>query len=226
MKNTFLTTVFTFIVFSFTYAENNSWIKQKISGSVEVYFPKQAQKTDTANQVIYYLQDGDDYMLASLSPLPSDVNNDGITQDSLLNQYIRNTIENANVLIYSNVDFKGIQGKFYKVRMDDPDSYIKGLIVDSYNIIYQDTIYTFSYFRYNAKELYDYKKQKKFFDRIEIGANIHSHEESTEGVEIKSNEQLNEKTTMNHHNKWISIALGLSIIIIIILVIRIVQLKK
>ncbi len=150
-------------------AQGIEWIEQPISGSISVFYPAQPGRTDTAGQTIYFLNDGKDLMLATVAPIPSNVlTMPDYRPDSVLNNFIQTIIKGATPLIYSDVEYKGIASRFYKVRVDDELNPIQGLIADSYNFIYQDTIYSFSYLRYNATELYDYNKQRMFFDMIEV----------------------------------------------------------
>lgn len=125
--------------------------------------------TDAAGQQIYFLNIGKEYMLASVIPLPDSVRSDKtIEPDSLLNRYVQSVIQDATTLIYTNLEYKGLPAKFYKVRVDNEMNPISGLIADSYNLLFMDTIYSFSYLRYDATEMYDYNRQRKFFDQIEI----------------------------------------------------------
>lgn len=118
---------------------------------------------------MYFLNDGKDLMLTTVAPIPENVLSlPGYSPDSVLNNFIQSIIQGATPLIYSNVEYKGIPSKFYKVRIDDELNPIQGLIADSYNFIHNDTIYSFSYLRYDASELYDYNKQRMFFDMIEV----------------------------------------------------------
>lgn len=145
------------------------WVEQPISGSVTVFYPAQPGRTDTAGQTIYFLNDGKDLMLATVAPIPASVlSMPNYQKDSVLNNFIQTIIKGATPLIYTDVEYKGIRSKFYKVRVDDDLNPIQGLIADSYNFIYLDTIYSFSYLRYNATDLYDYTKQRMFFDMIDI----------------------------------------------------------
>ncbi|HUH73192.1 MAG TPA: hypothetical protein VLZ75_02180 [Chitinophagales bacterium] len=161
----YLITIFPFILL----AENTPWIAQPVSGSVTVYFPSQPGQKDTIGQSMFFLLEGNDMMLATVAPIPNTILlQEDYNQDTVLNNFVLSVIQNANQLIYSNVEYKGVPAKFYKVRVEDPLNTIQGLITDSYNFIFQDTIYSISYLRYKATDLYDYNKQRTFFDRIEI----------------------------------------------------------
>ncbi|MCO5249497.1 MAG: hypothetical protein M9887_11200 [Chitinophagales bacterium] len=214
-----------FFAFQTVKAESNLWVKQNISGSVSVYFPETPNKIDTAHQTMYFYREGDIYMLTSLTPLSE--SEKLLDRDSLLDVYIKNTIQDATSLVYSNVSFNGVPAKFYKVRMDDFDNDIRGLIVDSYNLIFQDTLYSFSYFRYHASELYDYKKQKKFFDKIEI-----ENSDIIGAGSLDSSQFIKNADTLAYENgyagnvKWLWIALGICLFVIVGLIVRIAWLKK
>lgn len=152
-------------------AENTEWKKQSVSGSVSVYFPHKPLSTDTANQKIFYWNEKKDLLLTTIKPIPERIlSQSNYNQDSILKSYINSSTQGANLLIYTDVDYKNIPAKFYKVRVDDVHSPIKGLVAESYNFILQDTLYSISYLRYNASELYDYEKVRMFFDMVEINA--------------------------------------------------------
>ncbi|HZH68691.1 MAG TPA: hypothetical protein VFD65_05775 [Chitinophagales bacterium] len=167
MKTNSLLILLTLLCFNI--AQGNEWVAQKISGSITVYFPQVPVRSDTANQSIYFLSEGKEHLLASVAPIPDSLKpQNDLQADTLLNNYIQSVIIGATPLIYTNVEFQDIPAKYYTVRMDNERSPNHGLVVDSYTLIYLDTIYSFSFFRYNATQLYNYNKQRKFFDMIKI----------------------------------------------------------
>ena len=110
-------------------------------------------------------------MLTTVAPIPEEVlKSDTFHTDTLISRFIADIITDATPLIYTDITFKDQQAKFYKVRVDNELNPLKGLIVDSYTLIHRDTLYSFSYWRYDASELYDYSKQRMFFDMIRITA--------------------------------------------------------
>lgn len=181
----------------FLQAQEAQWIAQPISGSVTVYFPSQPGLKDTIGQSMYFLVEGNDMMLATVAPIPNTILlQEDYNQDSVLNNFISSVVQNANRLIFSNVEYKGIPAKFYKVRVEDQLNTIQGLVTDSYNFIYQDTIYSISYLRYKASDLYDYNKQRTFFDRIEILKNnlqLTADSNNLHPTEIKNNDNSTSK---------------------------------
>jgi hypothetical protein len=180
-------------------AEDTQWIAQPISGSVTVYFPSQPGNRDTIGQSMHFLLDGNDMMLATVAPIPSTILlQENYNKDSILNNFIQSVIQNANKLIFSDVEYKGVRAKFYKVRVEDPLNTIQGLITDSYNFIYQDTIYSISYLRYKANDLYDYNKQRMFFDRVEFHENqlpIDSESNKVPPIEKESHLKSNDSSS-------------------------------
>lgn len=152
-----------------SFCQNTEWIAQAVSGSVTVYFPAPPGKNDTIGQTMYFLNDGKDLMLVTVAPIPANITaQSNYNKDSVLNNFIQSVISNSTQLIFSEVDYKGLPSKYYKVRVDEDKNPIKGLIADAYNFIHRDTIYSFSYLRYDATELYDYNKQRMFFDMVVI----------------------------------------------------------
>lgn len=176
-------------------AEETQWIAQPVSGSVTIYFPSQPGQVDTIGQSMFYLLEGNDMMLTTVAPIPNTILlQENYNKDSVLSNFINSVIQNANQLIFSDVEYKGIPAKFYKVRVEDPLNAIQGLITDSYNFIYEDTIYSISYLRYKASDLYDYNKQRMYFDRVDIHQNqlpIDSNSNKNQRAEIQNNNPSN-----------------------------------
>ena len=188
-------------------AQDTDWVAQQISGSITVYFPAQAGYKDTVGQSMYYLLEGKDLMLATVAPIPKTILLEkDYNKDSVLNNFINSVIQNAKQLIFSDVEYKGLSAKFYKVRVEDPLNEIQGLITDSYNFIYQDTIYSISYLRYKATDLYDYTRQRLFFDRVEIQqSTFTSNYDSNTFQPIELN-KTNDSNSNNSTLKFIGIA--------------------
>lgn len=163
-------------------------------------------------------------MLATVSPIPSSILLEkDYNKDSILNNYINSVIQNANQLIYSDVEYKGIPAKFYKVRVEDPLNEIQGLITDSYNFIYQDTIYSISYLRYNATDLYDYTRQRMFFDRVEFMHYLPIQNLDSNTIQSSELQNINDTSSNNSTLQFIGIAL---LILAITIGIFIYQTKK
>ena len=200
----YLITIFPFILL----AENTPWIAQPVSGSVTVYFPSQPGQKDTIGQSMFFLLEGNDMMLATVAPIPNTILlQEDYNQDTVLNNFVLSVIQNANQLIYSNVEYKGVPAKFYKVRVEDPLNSIQGLITDSYNFIHQDTIYSISYWRYKASELYDYNKQRTFFDRVEILKDHLSIAPETNDIQPTAINNKNQSSTKSSTLQFIGIAI-------------------
>lgn len=200
-------------------AQTSEWIAQPLSGSVTAYFPTQPGQNDTIGQTMYFLNDGKDLMLATVAPIPNTVTSQTNYQsDSVLNNFIASIIGNATKLIYSDIEFKGIPSKYYKVRVDESDNPIKGLIADSYNFVYKDTIYSFSYLRYDATELYNYNQQRMFFDMVEIKNYV---DQSTSKPLIPSENPIANSTSKNSQSNTMNlIALAVALVGIVILIYR------
>lgn len=166
-----------------SFCQNTEWIAQPISGSVTVYFPAPPGRNDTIGQIMYFLNDGKDLLLATVAPIPANITaQNHYNQDSVLNNFIQSVIANSTQLIFSEVQYKGLASKYYKVRVDEDDNPIKGLIADAYNFIHKDTIYSFSYLRYDATEMYDYNKQRMFFDMVEVKSFDHAGQVTSQEV--------------------------------------------
>ncbi len=201
---TYLIIIFPFLL----QAEDSEWIAQPISGSVTVYYPSHPGVKDTSGQSLNYLLQGKDMMLATVAPIPSTILLDkNYNKDSVLNNFIQSVIQDANPLIFSDVEYKGIPAKFYKVRVENPLNSIQGLITDSYNFIYQDTIYSISYLRYKATDLYDYNQQRMFFDRVEIHPNASLSKSDSNRLKTAELRKKDNSNTNNSTWKFIGIAL-------------------
>lgn len=150
---------------------SNQWVNQQLNSTVSVSFPGMPKKNDTLGQTLYHFTEGDDVMIAATTLIPDSLfSQNNLNLDTVLNNFIQSSIQGATILIYSKTMYKNQNALFYKVRIDDDLNPIKGLIVDSYNFILKDTIYSVSYLRYHAKELYNYNQQRKYFDMVEIHA--------------------------------------------------------
>lgn len=175
------------------------WVNQSLSSSVSISFPGVPQKNDTLNQTLYHYTDEDDVMIASATYIPDSLyNNIEVNLDTLLNHFIQSTIQGATTLIFSNTLFKNQKSIFYKVRIDDDLNPIRGLVVDSYNFVIKDTIYSISYLRYNAKELYNYNQQRKYFDMVEVNNASSSPNDSTILKDTTSTVKENSSTSTSY----------------------------
>lgn len=201
---------------SFCYSSYaQAWVKHEVSEYVHVYFPVQAEKSDTLGQSIYFYQEGKDYMLATAAPIPDSILlKDNYSTDSILDNFIQSVTVGSNFLIYNDLEYKEQPAKFYKVRVDDDANPIRGLIADSYNFIYKNTIYSISYLRYDASELFNYNNQRKFFDMVEIVNQQDSMSPVDSLKEITAENETHKKTSTKAQSKrtyWIALILAIAL---------------
>jgi hypothetical protein len=145
------------------------WTRVDVSGSVAVSFPGEALSIDTLGQQIFYFREGNELMICTVAPIPDSIlRADTFQMNLLLDNFINDIVSGANVLIYSDVNYKGFPAKYYKVRVQDEYHQLYGLLLDSYTMPVSDTIYSFAYWRFQATELFDYSRQRMFYDMVEI----------------------------------------------------------
>ncbi|MCO5231579.1 MAG: hypothetical protein M9958_10530 [Chitinophagales bacterium] len=211
MKNIFYFFLVLIIPFSSNGQASNQWVSQQLNSTVSVFFPSMPQKNDTLGQTLFHYTEGDDVMIASTTLIPDSLfSQTNINLDTVLNNFIQSSIQGATTLIYSKTMYKNQNAIFYKVRIDDELNPIKGLIVDSYNFILEDTIYSISYLRYHAKELYNYNQQRKYFDMVEI----HSIDHISTDSATNSNTDISipgSDTTSKNHIPFIALILVIAI---------------
>jgi hypothetical protein len=145
------------------------WTKVDVSGSVTVSFPGMALSIDTLGQKIFYFREGNEMMICTVAPIPDSIlSADTFQMNVLLDNFINDIVSGANVLIYSDVIYKGLPAKYYKVRVEDEYHQLYGLLLDSYTMPVSDIIYSFAYWRFQATELFDYSRQRMFYDMVDI----------------------------------------------------------
>jgi hypothetical protein len=140
-----------------------------VTGSVKVWFPEEPKILDTLGQQVYYHRDGNEMMVCTVAPISEDIlSADTFNMDRLINNFINDIVSGANVLILSDVSYKNLPAKYYKIRVDNEFHPLHGLMLDSYTLPVSDTVYNFAYWRFNATEIYDYSRQRTFYDKVEI----------------------------------------------------------
>jgi hypothetical protein len=145
------------------------WTGYSISGSVRVWFPSAPQLLDTLDQQYAYVRENDEMMMANVAAVPSkNLLSDTFSSIKAVDRFVNDIIAGSSRLFYTDVAFKGTDAKYYKIRMDKEGDPLYGLVVDGYCFFLNDTIYNLSYWRFKPGELFDYSRQRLFYDKIEI----------------------------------------------------------
>lgn len=145
------------------------WDTIQLSGHVTAFLPGTPSTTDTMGQKIVFYRDQNEMMVCTVAPIPEDVlKSDTFNLDQLLDNFIRDIVSGATISVFSNTIFKNHPAKYCKVRVEDEYHPLFGLILDSYTFELADTVYNLAYWRFNANDLYDYSRQKAFYDKVEI----------------------------------------------------------
>lgn len=153
----------------------NEWYGFKISGAVKVYLPGTPSLIDTLDQQYAYVRVKEEMMMCSVVAIPDSVlNSDTFQIQQVLDNFTNSIITGSTRLIYTDVDYKGVDAKYFKVRMDDERNPLFGLIVDGYSFSLADTLYSLSYWRFKPSDLFDYSQQRTFYDKVEISLPVAS----------------------------------------------------
>ena len=156
------------LTLSFAYSQQD-WTGYSISGAVRVWFPSAPMLMDTLGQQYAYVRENDEMMMANVAAVPLDaLQSDTFSATKAVDRFVNDIIAGSTRLIYTDLAFKGIQAKYYKIRRDMETDPLLGLVVDGYCFFLNDTIYSFSYWRFKPGELFDYSRQRMFYDKIEI----------------------------------------------------------
>lgn len=193
------------------------WTRLKVSGSVTVSFPGEVATIDTLGQQIYYFRELNEMMICTVAPIPDSIlRADTFQMNVLLDNFINDIVSGANVLIYSDVSYKGLPAKYYKVRVEDEYHQLYGLLLDSYTMPVLDTIYSFAYWRFQATEMFDYSRQRMFYDMVEIAV-----PEFDSIVAGKEKEQENQQTLPFSRSSMVVISvLSLGLVLLAYLLFR------
>jgi hypothetical protein len=199
------------------YAQNE-WYAFKISGAVNVYLPGTPSLIDTLGQQYAYVRVKEEMMMCSVVAIPDSVlNSDTFRIQQVLDNFTNSIITGATRLIYTDVDYKGLDAKYFKVRMDDERNPLFGLIVDGYSFSLADTLYSLSYWRFKPGDLFDYSLQRTFYDKVEISLPVIN---DTSGAVDSGAEILDEQADAGTNMKdkvLIGLVIILSIVVVLLL---------
>lgn len=202
----------------------NDWLPFKISGSVKVYLPGTPAFIDTLNQQYAYVRIKEEMMMCSVVAIPDSVlKADTFQINQVLDNFTNSIITGSTRLIYTDVDYKGVNAKYFKVRMDDERNPLFGLIVDGYSFSLADTLYSLSYWRFKPSDLFDYSQQRMFYDKAEISLPIINDSMD----KIDSGEEMVPEQAAGRMNTKDYILIGLVIILsITVILLSIKQTRK
>jgi hypothetical protein len=188
------------------------WTGYSISGSVRVWFPATPSLLDTLGQQYVYLRENDEMMMANVAAVPHErLVSDTFSPAKAVDRFVNDIIAGSTRLIYTDVVFKGTEAKYYKIRMDKETDQLFGLVVDGYCFFLSDTIYNLSYWRFKPGELFDYSRQRLFYDKIEIRQN----EDTISGSDKDLHAELPNRDNKSDQKKNIpAIVLGSVVVIL------------
>lgn len=170
MKNFFATICF--LLSAIPAFSQQDWTGYPISGLVRVWFPATPSLLDTLGQQYAYVRENDEMMMANVAAVPPErLASDTFSAAKAVDRFVNDIMAGSTRLIYTDVIFKGTEAKYYKIRMDKETDQYLGLVVDGYCFFLNDTIYNLSYWRFKPGELFDYSRQRLFYDKIEIKKN-------------------------------------------------------
>jgi hypothetical protein len=146
-----------------------TWFPTPIDSEVTVSFPDVPKMTDTLGQQIYSVQINNDMMLSIKARVPVEKwPKDSISEEILLDMYIRETLEGTTLLLQSPAILQNTETIFYKFKVDEGTN--KGLVAENYVFYQGGKIYHFAYWRFQPMELPNQMRMKRFFESVEIKA--------------------------------------------------------